>query len=138
MPLPTTVLSSLPQLGISPLTTCCRGDELLYKEEPTFLSRRFTGVGVCDGKRWATDVGDDNNDVIALIPDAVVLLLLPFTTTDEDSRIARLIPVKYSRRESTLPLDDDDRYAEFEDDDIILLCVESGLVVTVEVVIVVG
>ena len=82
-------------------------------------------------------MGDDN-DVITLIPDAVVLLLLPFTITDEDSRIARLIPVKYSRRESTLPLDDDDRYAEFEDDDIILLYVESGLVVTVEGVIVVG
>ena len=77
----------------------------------------------------ATDVGDDNDDaVVALIPKAL-LLLLPFTT-DEFSRMTRLIPVKYSRRESTLPFDDD-WYADAFVDDVLLLYVggSGGMVV---------
>jgi hypothetical protein len=84
-------------------------------------------------------VGDDNDDTVvaAWIPKALLLLLLLPFTTDKFSRMARLIPVKYSRRESTLPFDDD-RYAAFEDD-VLLLYVggSGGLVVAVEGVIVV-
>jgi hypothetical protein len=78
-------------------------------------------------------VGDDNDDTVvvaALIPKALLLiLLLPFTT-DEFSRMARLIPVKYSRRESTLPFDDD-WYADAFVDDVLLLYVggSGGMVV---------
>jgi hypothetical protein len=75
-------------------------------------------------------VGDDNDDtvvvVVALIPKALLmLLLLPFTT-DEFSRMARLIPVKYSRRESTLPFDDDWYADAFVEDDVLLLLYVGG------------
>jgi hypothetical protein len=74
-------------------------------------------------------VGDDNDDTVvvaALIPKALLLiLLLPFTT-DEFSRMARLIPVKYSRRESTLPFDDDWYADAFVEDDVLLLLNVGG------------